>query len=199
MLTLRGAPALSDFRSEKLLTQLQQIDPNVSAVYAEFVHFAETQNDLCESDIKVLEQLLTYGPKADSKDDIFATDNECYLVLPRPGTISPWSSKATDIAHNAGLSDVERIERGIAYYVRGVTNREALLPALHDRMVEAVFAQLKAAQQLFSHEQPRPHSEIDVLGGGREALVTANIELGMALAADEIDYLVESLELFLNF
>lgn len=188
MLTLRGAPALSDFRTEKLLQTLKQVDSTVKGVYAEYVHFAEIESSLTDKEHEVLAQLLTYGPSANTQ----SKKGELFVVVPRLGTISPWSSKATDIAHNAGLNKVLRVERGVAYYVTGGKKKSALVAELHDRMVETVFDELEQAQQLFVHEQPRTQTSIDVLGGGREALAKANIELGMALAEDEIDYLVES-------
>jgi phosphoribosylformylglycinamidine synthase len=189
MLTLRGAPALSEFRTQKLLTSLQQAASGVTGIYAEFIHFADLTAELTASDLNVLQQLMTYGPKVDAQDP----KGELFLVVPRPGTISPWSSKATDIANNAGLGQVKRVERGVAYYVEANgTDRETIASVLHDRMVEAVFAELDDAAQLFIKEEPRQQSSIDVLGGGREALAKANIELGMALAEDEIDYLVDS-------
>lgn len=188
MLTLRGAPALSDFRTQKLLASLQQTDADIESVYAEFVHFAEVDTKLSRAEQSILKQLLVYGPKTKSKK----TTGQLFLVVPRPGTISPWSSKATDIAHNAGLQKINRIERGVAYYVEGVSDREAIKTQLHDRMIESVFCDLAEAETLFRHEAPRPQSSIDVLAGGRNALVQANTSLGLALADDEIDYLMES-------
>ncbi len=188
MLTLRGAPALSDFRSEKLLQTLKQVDSTVKGVYAEYVHFAEVESPLTDGEHSVLEQLLTYGPSAKAQ----AKSGQLYVVVPRLGTISPWSSKATDIAHNAGLGKVLRVERGVAYYVEGGNKSSDLVAELHDRMVEMVLSDFDQAEQLFVHEQPRPQTSIDILGGGREALAKANVELGMALAEDEIDYLVDS-------
>lgn len=111
------------------------------------------------------------------------------------GTISPWASKATDIAKNTGLNNIRRLERGVAYYVTGnisVAARAAIASLLHDRMVEAVFDSLEAAEQIFSTQTPAPQTSVDILGGGRDALVTANKSLGLALADDEIDYLVDS-------
>jgi phosphoribosylformylglycinamidine synthase len=188
MLTLRGAPALSQFRTDKLLETLQQADAKVTSVYAEYVHFADIDSDLTDAESEVLKQLLTYGPKAESQE----VAGTLFLVVPRPGTISPWSSKATDIAHNAGLKQINRLERGIAYRVTGVSNPQVIVAALHDRMVEAVFDRLDAAEQLFSHDEPKPQTSVDILGGGRAALEKANVELGLALAEDEIDYLVTS-------
>ena len=115
------------------------------------------------------------------------------LVVPRIGTISPWSSKATDVAHNCGLGAVRRIERGIWYTVAGPVHDEpALRAALHDRMTESVLASEAEAERLFAHAQPRALEAIDVLGGGRGAIEVANLNLGLALAPDEIDYLAES-------
>ena len=118
-------------------------------------------------------------------------------MVPRSGTISPWSSKATDIAHNCGLGSVERIERGIAYHIELPEGAEetlwqAVAGELHDRMVEQVLPEEALAEGLFSHAQARPMTRVDILGGGRDALVAADSSLGLALAADEIDYLLES-------
>lgn len=190
MLILRGAPALSDFRKQKLLTNLTEQVAEVTSVYAEFIHFVEVDGELSATQLDTLNALLTYGPKTTGENP----DGELFLVVPRPGTISPWSSKATDIAHNAGLSNVLRLERGIAYYVKtdGPVDRDELAALLYDRMVEAVFDSLEAGEKLFRHETPKPMESVDVLGGGRPALEKANVELGLALAEDEIDYLVES-------
>ncbi|MGS2724530.1 phosphoribosylformylglycinamidine synthase [Porticoccus sp. GXU_MW_L64] len=193
MLILRGAAALSDFRRQKLLSALTEKLPEVTSVYADFIHFSEVDGQLADNELDTLDALLTYGPKASSEEP----EGELFLVVPRPGTISPWSSKATDIARNAGLDKILRLERGIAYYVEvnsdGV-NREQIAALLHDRMVEAVFNTLEVGEQLFRHEQPKPMETVDILGGGHPALEQANVELGLALAEDEIDYLVSSFQ-----
>ena len=192
MLQLRGAPALSSFRRDKLLAELQAQVPEIQGVYAEFVHFAEVSEPLLAAENQVLETILQYGPT----ESVEQPCGQLVLVVPRPGTISPWSSKATDIAHNCGLAKVQRIERGIAYYLAGAAlAQDAVQRAasvLHDRMVEAVMWELDQAQGLFRHDEPAPMTQVDILGGGRAALVKANSELGLALADDEIDYLVES-------
>ncbi|TCK03055.1 phosphoribosylformylglycinamidine synthase [Marinobacterium mangrovicola] len=193
MLVLRGAPALSAFRHEKLLSSLSDKLNSVTGVYAEFLHFADLSADLDTQEQQVLDRILRYGPNASTEEP----KGDLYLVVPRPGTISPWSSKATDIAHNCGLEKVLRLERGVAYYVQSnqplsAEDRETVIALIHDRMVEAVMDSVDAASALFRHEQPRPMSSVDVLGGGRDALVSANSELGLALAEDEIDYLVQS-------
>ncbi|MBT8768235.1 phosphoribosylformylglycinamidine synthase [Metapseudomonas boanensis] len=191
MLILRGAPALSAFRHGKLLEQLTQKVPAVSGLYAEFAHFAEVTGALSGDEEQVLARLLKYGPSVPVQEP----SGRLLLVVPRFGTISPWSSKATDIAHNCGLAKIERIERGIAYYVAGeLSDAEVQLVAsvLHDRMTQLVLDGLEQAAGLFSRAQPKPLTVVDVLGGGRAALEKANLELGLALAEDEIDYLVKS-------
>ncbi|MFC6632453.1 phosphoribosylformylglycinamidine synthase [Microbulbifer taiwanensis] len=193
MLVLRGAPALSKFRHQKLLNQLRALQPAIGDIYAEYVHFADAPK-LNKKEQALLERLLQYGPT----EEKHRPEGEFLLVVPRPGTISPWSSKATDIAHNAGLTQIHRLERGIAYYVAGVeltqAERQALASQLHDRMVEAVFSDFDEAEQLFVEEKPRQLTAVNVLDGGREALADANVTLGLALAEDEIDYLLTSFQ-----
>jgi len=195
MLQLRGNPALSPFRLQKLTETIQAQLPGVAHVYAEFVHFADLEQRLSAEEESLLGCLLEYGPKL----EIEAPEGDLLLVLPRPGTISPWASKATDIARNCGLSGIHRLERGVVYYLAksdGAALNDAelntILPLLHDRMTEAVFFSLDEAEGLFRVEDPRPMRSVDILGGGRDALVVANRELGLALAEDEIDYLVEN-------
>jgi phosphoribosylformylglycinamidine synthase len=193
MLILRGAPALSSFRKQKLLASLQAVIPEIHSLYSEYTHFAEIDGELTADENRVLEALLTYGPRGDQE----AQDGTLVLVTPRPGTVSPWSSKATDIAHNAGLSKVRRLERGVAYYLHGdvplsAAKREKVLHLFHDRMVETTFSRLDDAARLFSHHEPRPLETVDLANRGRDAMVAANVSLGLALAEDEIDYLVAS-------
>lgn len=193
MLILRGAPALSAFRHGKLLEQLSQKVPAVSGLYAEFAHFAEVDGELSADQQHVLARLLKYGPSVPVQEP----NGRLFLVMPRFGTISPWSSKASDIAHNCGLENVKRLERGTAFYVSGeLSEAEVATVAelLHDRMTQIVLGQLEQAAGLFSHAEPKPLTAIDILGGGRGALEKANVELGLALAEDEIDYLVTSFQ-----
>jgi phosphoribosylformylglycinamidine synthase len=192
MLILRGAPALSSFRTQKLLNTVQQRVPAATGISSEFVHFAHVSAPLSEAQTQVLQQLLTYGPKV---EDTVSHEGELFLVVPRLGTISPWASKATDIAKNTGLETIKRVERGVAYYVQGTisaTDRAAIAAVLHDRMVEIVFDSLEQAEQIFTSQDPAPQTSVDILGGGRDALVAANKSLGLALADDEIDYLVDA-------
>ena len=191
MMILSGAPSLSAFRREKLLTKLRESDASIQSVCAEYVHFAEINKPLTSAETTTLQALLTYGPSEQEVD----TGGQLILVAPRPGTISPWSSKATDIAHNCGLKTVVRLERGTAYYIEAsapLSQQQLLLVGelLSDRMVESVFEELSQASALFSHDLPTPLSLVDVVSGGQTALKTANVSLGLALADDEIDYLV---------
>jgi phosphoribosylformylglycinamidine synthase len=195
MLILRGSPALSDFRLQKLLDGLVASGLPARAVSAEFVHVAEVAGELTPAARAVLEKLLAYGPsRAAAK-----VDGLVQVVAPRPGTISPWSSKATDIAHICGLAAVKRIERVIAYtlsfdsgYSLPATHASLLAAKLSDRMTQVVFPDLAACEILFSHAAPRPMASVPVLTEGRAALVAANQSLGLALADDEIDYLVKN-------
>ncbi|TMO66479.1 phosphoribosylformylglycinamidine synthase [Pseudoalteromonas aurantia] len=193
MLILRGAPALSDFRVQKILKSCADANLPITGIYAEFMHFADLTSELSEAELVKLNKLLEYGPTIAEHEPA----GQLILVTPRPGTISPWASKATDIANNCGLSQVHRVERGIAYYVEGELSAEQLSATaalLHDRMTEAVHSELESAGKLFSVDEPSPMSSVDILGGGREALATANVEQGFALADDEVDYLVENFQ-----
>ncbi len=195
MLKLRGGNALSSFRLEKLMQGLRDMAPAISHVHAEYWHFAATRRALEAQEILVLEKLLTYGPASPVEEP----QGELFLVVPRLGTISPWSSKATDIASHCALEAVERLERGVAFYVQkadgsALTQQEkqALLPLIHDRMTEMVLADFDAAEKLFRHFEPAPFSTVDILGQGKGALEQANRSMGLALSPDEIEYLVEN-------
>lgn len=195
MLTLAGAAALSSFRIEKTLLDLRAIAPEITGLSSRYMHFVDLVEPLTDEQQQVLAQLLKYGPADENATD---DKGELFLVVPRSGTISPWSSKSTDIAHNAGLEQVKRIERGIAYFVQGAQlsseQHQAVASCLHDRMVESVLSSIDDAATLFIQHKPENQTAVDVLGGGREALAAANRHLGLALAEDEIDYLVESFQ-----
>ncbi|MGF1711139.1 phosphoribosylformylglycinamidine synthase [Vibrio kagoshimensis] len=193
MRILRGSPALSEFRVNKLLELCRELSLPVTGIYAEFAHFADLTADLDASEVEKLEKLLTYGPTIEEHEP----EGLLLLATPRPGTISPWSSKSTDIAHNCGLAKVSRLERGTAFYIETSSELSELqlveLKAiLHDRMMEVVFTDFESAAALFTVAEPAPYAEVDLLTGGRKALEKANVTLGLALAEDEIDYLLES-------
>jgi phosphoribosylformylglycinamidine synthase len=185
----RGGVALSDFRRAKLLTKLQAIDSSISDIQAEYVHFADTAGKLSEANDQRVQALATYGTPSTIKPE-----GTLYLVVPRPGTISPWSSKATDIVHNSGVKAVKRLERGIAYYAKSATASQnpAVTALLHDRMTEAVLPDFAAAKILFAESQPTELRTINLLQSGKSALVDANQSFGLALADDEIDYLYDA-------
>jgi len=189
-LRLRGRDALSAFRRKKLLEAVASAVPGLR-VAAEYWHFISLQHALGDAEQQQLERVLDYGPATVP----VAQNGTLLLVTPRLGTISPWSSKATDIAQHCGLPAVERIERGVAWWCTrngqslAAAEHAVLLPFIHDRMTESVLNALDDAQALFHHIEPRPLASVDLQGGGREALVRANTEMGLALSADEIDYL----------
>lgn len=192
MQIFRGSPALSDFRLNQLMTRFRQAELPVSDCYAEYLHFADLTQALTPTETAQLEQLLHYGPTLAEHEP----SGSCFIVIPRIGTISSWSSKASDIAHNSGLDKVKRIERGLAYYLQTTSplteqQTQTLTALLHDRMLETVIENPQAAQALFSHAEPKPFTTVDILQYGRTALEQANLNLGLALAEDEIDYLLE--------
>ncbi|MDR0779757.1 MAG: phosphoribosylformylglycinamidine synthase, partial [Pseudomonadales bacterium] len=195
MLILSGASALSAFSRQKLLQTLQAQVPTLAAVEARYLHFVALRAALTDDERALLERLLQYGPRDDSALHAPPPETPSLLVVPRPGTVSPWSSKATDIAHNCGLqAKIARIERGEQYFLPGATAAQLALlaPLLHDRMTQAVLPEVEAAQVLFDSAAPRPLTAIDVLGQGKAAIAAANSSLGLALAEDEITYLAES-------
>ena len=190
MIILPGAPALSDFRLQKLLFQLRQVHDGITQVSAQFLHFIDYEGEPVAADLPVLEQLLRYGPRLSAAN----AEGDSFVVIPRMGTRSPWSSKATDIAHSCGLERLRRVERGILYRLvlpAGIS-REAIAGHLHDRMVETVLQSPEDAVGLFESHEPTRFERVDVIAGGRAALESANRSLGLALAEDEIDYLVAS-------
>src|SRR3989339_831047 len=187
LLKTRGGQALSAFRLDKLNARVRALSPGLAVASARFWHLVETDGDLSDAERATLDRLLTYGPPGPDPD----AARQVVLVVPRLGTISPWSSKATDIVHQCGLERVRRVERGTAYQLEGDPDPADALAALHDRMTETVLASLDEADALFRHVAPRPLAEVNVAGLGRAAIEEANLALGLALAPDEIDYLVQ--------
>lgn len=193
-LTLPGRRALSNFRLHKLLTQAKKLLPGLTGVRTQYWHFVKLKQPLSDSQAATLRALVTYGPAAREEH----VESGVLLVVPRPGTLSPWASKATDITRQCGLEAVERIERGTAFALQGLAPRDltaaqrrTLLPLIHDRMTEAVLDSLAAAEVLFHDAKPSPLSTVPLTAQGRRALEQANLEMGLALSDDEIDYLVE--------
>ena len=197
-----GISALSDFRVQQLLPRLQAIHDKIVGISARFVHLVATEAAPPAALQSRLAALLSYGEPCGEPVGS-AADSVRFIVSPRFGTVSPWASKATDIAHNCGLA-VKRIERITEYRVTlksgffsksalSDTQREQVAALLHDRMLESVVADRAHAEAgLFTELQGAPLQTIDVLRGGKDALAQANTEFGLALAADEIDYLVKA-------
>ncbi|HWZ46863.1 MAG TPA: phosphoribosylformylglycinamidine synthase, partial [Herbaspirillum sp.] len=198
MLILPGSNALSAFRTQALLSQLQAIDAAITGISGRFYHFVDSIAALSAADATRLDGLLAYG-------EVFSessAEGDDFVVIPRFGTISPWASKATDIAHNCGLAQIKRIERGVRYRVQvksgllgGARHLSdagiaAVAALLHDRMTETVLRDATQAAGLFQELHAKPLAFIDLLKGGKVALAAANTELGLALSDDEIDYLV---------
>ena len=189
---LNGARALSDFRAARLLAALQRVSSNVEAVSGRFVHFVHTSRELTEAEKTRLGSLLDYGDAAeDVRGDV------TFMVVPRLGTISPWASKATDIVKNCGIEGVMRVERGTVFSLQtsaSLTDDEkaAAAATLHDRMTESVVAEDFPAEQLFVELEGRPMATVALVEEGRPALERANVDMGLALSEDEIDYLTDA-------
>jgi phosphoribosylformylglycinamidine synthase len=197
-----GISALSDFRVQQLLPRLQAIHDKIVGISARFVHLVASEEIPSEALKTQLAALLSYGEPCE-QPPAQAEGSVVFIVSPRFGTVSPWASKATDIAHNCGLA-IKRIERITEYRLTlksGFFSKSALTEdqceqvaaLLHDRMTESVMTeQVQAAAGLFTELQGEPLQTIAVLQGGKAALEQANTEFGLALAADEIDYLVNA-------
>jgi phosphoribosylformylglycinamidine synthase len=192
MFSLRGAPAHSDARRRRLLQTLRASRPTLLNLETEFVFFVEPTRALSAAEQHVLHSLLLDGVKADAAPPAGSVE---LFAIPRLGTISPWSSKATEIVHNCGLDAVLRVERGIVYRFEGLVDSNDALglgSELHDRMTENLLTELPDAEALFRRAEPAPFASIDVLGRGTDAIKEADRMLGLALAPDEVDYLVEA-------
>ena len=192
MLIIEGGNALSDFRIQNLQRKLHKITSKIDGFSAKFYHFINVTETLSETENKHLEALLHYAQSSsDSHDGLMI------LIIPRLGTISPWSSKSTDIAHNCGLLKIERIERGTLYQfslTETLNEKEKtnLADLLHDRMTESVCFDLQDAESAFIEEPRRELISVKFNGDAKDTLQHANQAMGLALAEDEIDYLIEN-------
>ena len=187
---LRGASALSLFRIQKLAQKATALGLPQAEIASEYWYFVSSPAPLDAAQTEKLQALLSAV-----RVDTPAAGQSLFLITPRIGTISPWSSKATDIAHNCGLDGVERIERGMAVYVSGSLHgneRAQWASLLHDRMTESVLPDFQSAEQLFAAHEDQSFDTVDVLGGGRAALEAADKNMGLALSSDEMDYLLEN-------
>ena len=195
MIIKEGPSSHSPFKLESLLNQLKKTDPNILELGAKFIHFIDSKSEVSDEQDKILESILRYGPNWASGPN----EGKKIYSLPRFGTRSPWSSKATDIIKVCGLHSIERIERGIVFTL--ILKDPKLLISkstqslLYDRMTEVLINDLDKAKALFASSDPKPFSAINILDDGRNALEKANLQLGLALNSDEIDYLLSQ---FLN-
>lgn len=196
-----GDLALSPFRTQKLLQNIQKKQPDIKALSAQFVHFIDTKRELTDDEQQKLERLLHYQ----INEEMVAIPQHAMtvvLIIPRPGTISPWASKATDIVQNCGLVTIERIERGLLWFFENSPELTDVIPLLYDKMTEFALPAMQiihinqllnqAEHLIFDHHQARLLQTVPVLTKGRVALEIANEQLGLALSADEIDYLEEN-------
>jgi phosphoribosylformylglycinamidine synthase len=195
---LEGGNALSAFRAQALLPGLQSVHPQIHAIHARYLHWVWLNHPLDAHSVKKLKDLLTYGDPY-----VGPSRGQVLIIAPRVGTVSPWASKATDIAHNCGLQ-VRRVERVTEYRFSldpSPSGSHATLSAddltrcgvlLHDRMTESVLPNREAVPRLFDEQKGMLMQQVDILGKGRTALEHANASFGLALSEDEIDYLVSS-------
>jgi phosphoribosylformylglycinamidine synthase len=195
ILRLHGSSALSQFKQEKILGEIQACIPAIKSVSAEYCHFVKLQKPLSGTERKTLDTVLSYGPASRPVDET----GQHFIVVPRIGTISPWSSKATEIAARCGLNSVVRMERGVIWFITceagcalNESESELLKPLIYDRMTEALLDSEEQADQLFSESSPADLLAVDLISEGKKALTGANITLGLALSEDEIDYLFEA-------
>ncbi|MDQ7091459.1 MAG: phosphoribosylformylglycinamidine synthase [Methylococcales bacterium] len=194
MLKILGASALSNFRINKLLNELKTIDRGFKTVVAQYIHFIESDKALTDKELETLNLLLDYG----EGQQHLPVQVLQFIVAPRAGTISPWSSKATEIVQRCGLSVIKRVERGVIYRIeteealsKAVQERVKVL--LHDRMTQTIVDN-EDELDLFTTHRPKPLTKINILEQGVGALQAANSELGLALSTDEMNYLVDAFE-----
>ena len=206
---LRGSSALSDYKIDKLIASLQQAGVEVAHISTSYMHLIDVAEPLDAASHEVLAKILAYGPETQQDED----KGELFFVVPRVGTISPWATKATNIAHNCGLTKIHRIERGIAFYIQpkaaaaaaadagaaasvdaafSEAERKIIAAQIHDRMVQTVLGSIDEAASLFAAQEPAPLRIVPLSSGGRAALEEANVSLGLALSSEEMDYLLKS-------
>ncbi|MBA5249600.1 MAG: phosphoribosylformylglycinamidine synthase, partial [Gammaproteobacteria bacterium] len=183
--TFRNIQALSAFKQAAFNKRLSPL--GVQLTGAEFVHFSDCESALSDGELTVLKNLLDY------EKYINIDGSSKIVVVPRLGTISPWSSKASDILHLCGLEKVRRIERGVIYHFdKVITDKKAVLSVIMDKMTESELLSMGDAHTIFDDFEPQPFNRVDILAKGKSALEHANITLGLALSNGEIAYLVDN-------
>ena len=186
--THQGISALGAFKTKALQVKISKAQPGLNLLAAEFIHLADLNEALTEVETNHLDHLLSYAPVL----SVNAAQSSI-VVIPRLGTISPWSSKATDIVHLCDINKINRIERATIYHFDAkITKSPQVLAAIMDKMTESVLDSINDAHTLFDSFEPQPFTSVDILTNGKSALEKTNIALGLALSDGEIDYLVES-------
>ncbi|WP_024792313.1 phosphoribosylformylglycinamidine synthase [Candidatus Ruthturnera calyptogenae] len=183
--TIQHIQALSDFKQDMLNKKIARL--GVKLINTEFVHFVNYESLLTDNEVITLEELLSYGSYVEITNDMQI------IIIPRLGTISPWSSKASDILHLCGLEKVHRIERGVIYHLdKKITDKKAILSIIMDKMTESELSSIDDAHLIFDNFEPRLLANINILAEGKSILERINIELGLALSSGDINYLVDS-------
>ncbi len=195
MLVACGGTALSQFRIDKKLASLKSVCPSIHSISTQFLYLVDATEELSKDESLILENLVDGKISGLNNTPTSAS----YIVIPRPGTISPWSSKATDILHNCGLAKIKRIERGILWQFQldnqtdtSQAGFEEIVSQIHDRMTQVVISEISQCEALFQNSKPKPLTNIDIMSNGKQALIDANMGMGLALSDDEIDYLYEA-------
>ena len=193
MLIFRGGAAASDFRLKQQLQSIQAITSNITSIEADHIYFVEHSGVLSSEQIGILRDLLSVQEALGVSYDLA----EQFIVCPRIGSISPWSSKATDIANQCGLGKTGRIEHGVLYRIAGMATASAeqvtnIMALCHDRMTKTVMSSFDQAQQLFASQQPRRLNQLPSIDTLATDIQIYNTQLGLALSEDEVEYLVEN-------
>jgi len=185
-----GLSALSPFKREKVLADAKKISNKVTSVAAKYIHIVELNSELSAEKEQIIKSLLNYNKEY----GIAELNGKSFITAPRSGTISPWSSKATDIVHNTGIKEVKRVERAVLFAIEGEVSHAEFVEIqnlVHDRMIEEIFVDENDLQRLFSKSEPKALSFVDVLGNGEQAIKDADTKLGLALSDQEIAYLAD--------
>ncbi|MFT4693536.1 MAG: phosphoribosylformylglycinamidine synthase, partial [Francisella sp.] len=185
-----GLSALSLFKREKILVDAKKISNKVTSIVAKYIHVVELNSELSAEKEQIIKSLLDYNKEYGSAE----LKGKNFITAPRAGTISPWSSKATDIILNTGIKEVARVERAVLFAIEGEISTSELVEIqnlVHDRMIEEVFADADDLHRLFDVAAPKGLESVDVLGSGEQAIKDADTKLGLALSTQEISYLAD--------
>ena len=183
MILLLGNDAYSQFRMDALKSAIAKIDPELKDLRldAKWVYAIQMKDEAFDAN-----ELARAGSLLNA---VGPCDEADFFVTPRKGTISPWSTKATDIFRNCGLKSILRVERGIRFKLEQEVGVGQWTSALYDRMTEGIYEDI---DDLFDVDEPRPGRVYDVMGKGLAAIKEANDEMGLAISEPEMKYLAES-------